>query len=133
MLKVPWDAFAVQKRWFLCQKLPSSFLYSSFQVVVWKLIGERLSRARSGGSKAWVARSTVVPNGGKPLKKSLTKVIFMSFSLQVSVNLHNFCFRLPTLHIQNLWNRCKHMYDPTISRIFWIPFWRFVFKLAQLC
>ena len=51
---------------------------------------------------------TVISNGKKPLKKSSTKVIFTSFSLQVSVNLHNFRFRLPALHIQNLWNRCIH-------------------------
>ena len=58
-------------------------------------------------------------------KKSSIKVIFTSFSMQVFVNLHNFRFRLAALHIQNLWNRCIHKYDPTISRIFWIPFLRF--------
>ena len=69
---------------------------------------------------------TVLPNGEKPAKIFSTKVNFTSFSmLQVSVNLHNFRFRLLALHIQNLWNHCIQKYDPTISRIFWIPFWRF--------
>ena len=47
-------------------------------------------------------RHKVVPNGKKPAEKSLTKVIFTSFSMQVSIDLHNFRFRLPALHIQNL-------------------------------
>ena len=76
---------------------------------------------------------TVISNGKKPLKKSSTKVIFTSFSLQVSVSLHNFRFRLPALHIQDLWNRCIHKYNPTISRIFWNSFLAFFFNLVQLC
>ena len=75
---------------------------------------------------------TVLPNGEKPAKKFSTKVIFTSFSmLQVSVNLHNFRFRLLALHIQNLWNRWIHKYDPTISRIFLNPFLADFFNLAQ--
>ena len=52
--------------------------------------------------------------------------------MQVSANLHYFRFRLPVLHIQNLSNHCWHKYDPTISRIFWISFWR-VFSIWSNC
>ena len=75
---------------------------------------------------------TVISNGKKPLKKSSTKVIFTSFSLQVSVNLHKFRFRLPALHIQDLWNRCIHKYNPTISRIFWNSFLAFFFEFGPI-
>ena len=61
----------------------------------------------------------------KAVKNKSTQGDFTSFSMQVSANSHNFRFRLYALHIQNLSNRCIHKYDPTISRIFWIPFWRF--------
>ena len=54
----------------------------------------------------------------KTAEKKFTQSNFMSFSMQVSANLHNFRFRLPALHIQNLSNLCKHKYDPSISRVF---------------
>ena len=58
---------------------------------------------------------------------------FASFSMQVSANLHNFRFRVPELHFRNLSNRCRHKYDPSISRFFWIPFLAGFWNLAQLC
>ena len=63
-----------------------------------------------------VHRLTVVPNGWNPPK--ISSRIVTSFSMQVSANLHNFRFRLPALHIQNLSNFCRHKYDPSISRFF---------------
>ena len=53
--------------------------------------------------------------------------------MQVSANLHNFRFRVPALHIQNLSNCCGCRYDPSISRIFLISFLVGFCNLAQLC
>ena len=39
--------------------------------------------------------------------------------MKVSANSHKFLFRsLRALDIQNLSNRCRHDYDPSISRVF---------------
>jgi len=54
----------------------------------------------------------------KPAENKLTPGDFTSFSIYVSAILHNFRFRFPALHIQNLSNRCRHEYDSSISRIF---------------
>ena len=61
---------------------------------------------------------TVVSNVENPPKNRFTQGDFTRFSMQVSENSHNFRFRLPVLHIQNLSNRCRHKYDPPISRFF---------------
>jgi hypothetical protein len=63
----------------------------------------------------------VVPNFKNPPKNKLTQGDFTSFSMQDSAYSHNFCFRLPELHIQNLSNRCRHKNDPSISH-FWRDF-----------
>ena len=38
--------------------------------------------------------------------------------MQVSANSHNFRFRLPVLHNQNLSNLCRHKHNSWISRFF---------------
>ena len=76
---------------------------------------------------------TVVPNVKNPPKHKFAQGDFTSFSMEVSANSHNFRFRLPALHIQNLSNRCRHTYDSSISRIFWISFLAGFFDFAQLC
>ena len=53
--------------------------------------------------------------------------------MQVSANLHNFRFRVPEFHIQNLSNRCRCKYDQLISRIFKILFLVGFCNLAHLC
>ena len=58
---------------------------------------------------------------------------FTSFSIQVISNLHNFRFRVPEIHIQNLSNCCRRKYDPLISWIFQILFLAAFCNLAQLC
>ena len=52
--------------------------------------------------------------------------------MQVCANLQNFRLRLPVLHIKYLSNRCRHKYNPSISRIFGIKFSAVFFHLAQL-
>jgi hypothetical protein len=64
----------------------------------------------------------VVPNVKNPPKHKFALGDFMS--LEVSANSHNFRFRLPALHIQNLSNRCRHNYDQSISQNFESRFWR---------
>jgi len=54
----------------------------------------------------------------KPAENKLTPGDFTSFSICVSAILHNFRYRFPALHIQNLSNHCRHEYDSSISRIF---------------
>ena len=61
---------------------------------------------------------TVVPNSENPPKNKFNQGDFTRFSIQVFENFHNFRFRLPVLHIQNLSNRCRHNYDPSISQLF---------------
>ena len=59
----------------------------------------------------------------KPAKYmyKLTWCVFTTFSTY----LYNFRFRsLPTHHIENLSNRYRHKYDPSISRNFLSNFWR---------
>jgi hypothetical protein len=53
---------------------------------------------------------------------------FKSHSMQVSQNSNSFRFRLcqEALHIQNLSNRWRYKYDPPISRIFRISFFKFL-------
>ena len=67
---------------------------------------------------------TVVPNVENPPKNKFTQGAFTRFSMQVSENFHIFRFRLPVIHIQNLSNRCRHKYDPSISRVFQSNFWQ---------
>ena len=88
--------------------------------------------AANGG----VGRAAAGHNGFKwlkPAENKFTQSAFTSFSMQVSANLHNFRFRVPELHIQNLSNRCRCKYDPIISRIFWILFLAGFCNLTQLC
>ena len=69
-----------------------------------------------------------------PPKNKFNQSDFTSFSIQVSAYSHNFHFRsLSALHFQNLSNRCRHKYDPSISRIFWISFLAGFCNLVQLC
>ena len=42
--------------------------------------------------------------------------------MEVCANSHNFRFRLPALHIQNLSNRCRHKYDQSNLTNFRISF-----------
>ena len=63
-------------------------------------------------------RRTVVLNVKNPPKHKFVYGDFTSFSMEVFENSHNFRFRLPVLHIQNLSNRCRHKYDSSFSRIF---------------
>jgi hypothetical protein len=76
---------------------------------------------------------TVVSNVKNPPKHKFAQCDFTSFSMEVSANSHNFRFRLPALHIQNLSNRCRHKYDSLISRIFWISFLAGFCDFGQLC
>ena len=82
-------------------------------------------------------RCVVSHSGSKRLKLVKNKFAqndFTYFSLQVSVNSHNFHFRrLHLLQIQNLSNRCRHKYDQWISRIFSITFLAGLWRLVQLC
>ena len=56
----------------------------------------------------------------KPAENKFTQSGLTSFSMQVSANSNSFRFRLcQALHIQNLSNRCRYKYDPSISRILW--------------
>jgi hypothetical protein len=51
----------------------------------------------------------------KPAENKFTQSDFTNYSMQVTANSHNFRFRsLCALHIQNLSNRCRHVYDPSI-------------------
>ena len=76
---------------------------------------------------------TVISNVKNPPKYKFAHDDFTSFSMEVSSNSYNFRFRSPALHIQDLWNRCIHKYNPTISRMFWNSFLAFFFNLVQLC
>ena len=53
--------------------------------------------------------------------------------MQVSAYSNSFRFRLSrAIHIQNLSNRCRHKYDPSISQFFQSNFWR-VFDVWHNC
>ena len=80
-----------------------------------------------------VRRRTVVSNVENPPKNRFTQGDFTRFSMQVSENSHNFRFRLPVLHIQNLSNHCRHKYDPSISQFFEILFLAGFCNLEPLC
>ena len=70
----------------------------------------------------------------KPAENKFNRSGFTRFNMQVSSNSKRFLFRLlPSLHIQNLSNRCRHEYDPSISQIFKIKFLAGFCNLDQLC
>ena len=62
------------------------------------------------------------PQALPPLKlaeNNVTQIDFTNFCKRVSVSSNSIRFRSwRALHIRNLSNRCKHEYDPSISRIF---------------
>ena len=72
--------------------------------------------------KAQYVLSVVAHSGSKWLKPARNKLTWCDFTScfsQVSANSHNFRFRsYRALLIQNLSNRSRHKYDPSISRIF---------------
>ena len=68
-----------------------------------------------------------------PPKNNFAQGAFTSFSMEVSANSHNFRFRVPEIHIQNLSDRCRHKYDPLISWFFQILFLAGFWDLAQQC
>ena len=76
---------------------------------------------RSFNKTAAPRLAVALHSGSKLLKlaeNKFTQCDFTSFSMQVSANSHNFRFRLPAFHIQNLSNRCRHKYNQSISRYF---------------
>ena len=76
---------------------------------------------------------TVVPNVKNPPKHKFAQGDFTSFSMEVSLNSHNFRLRVPEFQIQNLSNRYRHKNDLLISRIFQILCLTGFCNLAQLC
>ena len=66
-------------------------------------------------------------------KNKLTWSDFTNFFMQVFAYSNSFRFRsFHSLHIQNLSNRRRYKYDPSISRIFQSNFWR-VFDVWHNC
>ena len=77
-----------------------------------------LSSPVAASASAFYEKSHSGSKCQKSANFKFTQGYFPRFSLQVSSKSHNFRFRLPALHIQNLSNHCRHKYDSLISRIF---------------
>jgi hypothetical protein len=107
-----------------------------YGLVIAKKWAQKLAPSQSllcCSSSAAAHYHTVVPNVKNPPKHNFAQGDFTSFSMEISANSHNFRFRVPEIHIQNLSNRCRHKYDPLISRIFQTLFLAGFYNLAQVC
>ena len=83
-----------------------------------------LSSPVAASASAFYEKSHSGSKCQKSAKYKLAQGDYTRFSIEVFANSHNFRFRLPALHIQNLSKRCRHKYDQSISRIFESRFWR---------
>ena len=73
----------------------------------------------------WFQMSKIRQNISSP---KVTSLVFPWKFRQIHITSVSGC-----LHIQNLSNRCRHKYDSSISRTFWISFLAGFCNMTQLC
>ena len=73
----------------------------------------------------WFKMSKIRQNISSP---KVTSLVFPWKFRQIHITSVSGC-----LHIQNLSNRCRHKYDSSISRTFWISFLAGFCNMTQLC